>query len=79
MIMTNILNIVALLGLLNLENTFYDYWYARKFFLVEQPPPEATRNQNTVYLTVGAKYLQRSRVLILRKKHLLFNIVHVWK
>ena len=26
--------------------------------LVEQPPPEAARNQNTVYLTLGAKYLQ---------------------
>ncbi len=29
-----------------------------KEVLVEQPPPEAARNQNTVYLTVGAKYLQ---------------------
>ncbi len=29
-----------------------------KEVLVEQPPPEAARNQNTVYLTVGAKYSQ---------------------
>ena len=29
-----------------------------KEVLAEQPPPETARNQNTVYLTLGPKYLQ---------------------